>query len=77
MDNFGMTEVEMGELMEEAKYYLEEDPSMLNIIDNPAPWLSSINNIPSQSINNTNHYNEINIQTSPDTNIAPIRLEKS
>jgi len=70
-----MTDLELGELMEEAKYYLEQDPSMLNIIDNPAPWLSSNNNIPSQSINTTNLDNEINIQTSPGTNIAPFRLE--
>ena len=65
-----MTELEMAVLMEDAKYYLEQDPSMVNIIDDPAPWLRSINKIPSQSIANIINDIPMNIQTSSGNNTA-------
>ena len=36
-------------LMNDAIYWLEEDPSLLNIIDDPAPWLAAPTNLPHAS----------------------------
>ena len=44
-----MEEFDIDSLMNDAIYWLEEDPSLLNIIDAPATWLSTPTNLAHES----------------------------